>query len=938
MRGITCVSHLPALRCWLIGVALFSAFFVANAALAAATSPASAANPNSTTLSGCQRLSIDNIDVFVTNKAPYLDTVAAIIDVPAAGYYRVFAEVFYNSGDRQKNESYYIEIRNADGRISRPHDPNAGDYRVVPDVATNQDLNLRDSGLFYFSAGRNEIILNHYAKIADEYPQFLNGDFAEVESLHLYAFILTRQDYDLALSQRLHADSTIVLADSTRAPAVLAGSAYSAELTLKNLGPATAPACTLTFTQPPHTDFGNSSLPPTWRAANASVWTFDSLAAGDSVHITIDLRVAPSLPLSPWAMQSTAKVALYCDANSKNNSTTAVAYGLLPVRDIDVTVTLSAGADTAFAGEALTYQIEAHNAGTDSAANAGLLHLLPPGLSFEHAQPAPAINHGDTLRWPLGTLAPGEKRRFEVHVSIPATTPPGLHRLQSKAIIRADFEPIDRLGDNVATATVINPVPAGENAIDVLVTLAADRDTVAEGGTFVYAITAANAGRALAQQVRLALHLPDSLRAGAALPTPSLLTPDSLVWELGSLRPGERRSFEIGMRVAGKMPAGVTALRGQAIIHAPGEDATALANNRASTTVWAHGSLTPPVAVIDVAVTQRLLTPSTQVLDGDTLQVVGEGESYECVITVANAGDTTAPNVTAVALVPQKLAISHHQPPPAHSDSDTIRWQLGDLAVGEQIELRYRATLPAAMPVGTNRLVHHILVAAAGEDSTRLGNNAATSTAFNIVQPQAGVPPLIEAIPGQVEVGDSIFVRVLAHSETSIWDIWVYHADGEIDSSFGDRFITGTTLPAGVWIDLPEAYTDTRLTTDAERELLIFELHTIDRFGNHGSARAQVQVQSANKLVLERNVFKAGFESDIAINFKLSSNRAARIDLYDFTGSHLTRITEAVYQAGWNTYRWNGITESGLKVGSGLYLVTLRSGAFTDFKKVIVVR
>ena len=63
----------------------------------------------------------------------------------------------------------------------------------------------------------------------------------------------------------------------------------------------------------------------------------------------------------------------------------------------------------------------------------------------------------------------------------------------------------------------------------------------------------------------------------------------------------------------------------------------------------------------------------------------------------------------------------------------------------------------------------------------------------------------------------------------------------------------------------------------------------------------------------------------MGIKFKLSSKRIAKLDLYDVSGRHITKITEDIYQGGWNLYMWSGKTETGLKVGSGVYIVNTSS-------------
>ncbi|MGH7495568.1 MAG: T9SS type A sorting domain-containing protein, partial [bacterium] len=143
----------------------------------------------------------------------------------------------------------------------------------------------------------------------------------------------------------------------------------------------------------------------------------------------------------------------------------------------------------------------------------------------------------------------------------------------------------------------------------------------------------------------------------------------------------------------------------------------------------------------------------------------------------------------------------------------------------------------------------------------------------------------------------------------------------------------------GAWFEVMPTFRNTRLFTAAKSEQLIFEVRTRDIFGFAGTASAPVVVQSNNDMVLDRNVFEADREGPLQIKFKLSSNRHARLEVYDLAGHHVTTLSDAPYAAGWNTHSWNGfITERGYPAGSGVYLITLRAGEYDDWKKVIIVR
>ena len=141
-----------------------------------------------------------------------------------------------------------------------------------------------------------------------------------------------------------------------------------------------------------------------------------------------------------------------------------------------------------------------------------------------------------------------------------------------------------------------------------------------------------------------------------------------------------------------------------------------------------------------------------------------------------------------------------------------------------------------------------------------------------------------------------------------------------------------------LWYDIDEMYKPGHLITTKKEEEVIFEIRTIDVLNREANNQSKVTVRSSNYLVLDRNVFKPGIEDALGIKFKLSYRRTAQLDVYDLNGRHITKITEDIYEGGWNTYYWNGLTENGQQVGSGVYLVTLRAGEFNSWKKFIIIR
>ena len=101
------------------------------------------------------------------------------------------AKVWYNSGDYQKNESFFIAMKDENGNFYYTQEPNAGFYKVVPDDPGAPHVKERDAGLFYLRTGAITIELHHYYTISQMYPQFIvDGPIDSAESVQVLSFQL----------------------------------------------------------------------------------------------------------------------------------------------------------------------------------------------------------------------------------------------------------------------------------------------------------------------------------------------------------------------------------------------------------------------------------------------------------------------------------------------------------------------------------------------------------------------------------------------------------------------------------------------------------------------------------------------------------------------------------------------------------------------------
>jgi len=115
---------------------------------------------------------------------------AGVFEIESSGKYQIVTEVWYNSGDSQLNESFYLQVRDDSEHLFLPENGNAGNYKVVADDPGTPHTVSRESGVFDLSQGTHAIDVLHYAKISNYYPQLLNGPIKGPESVKILGFRL----------------------------------------------------------------------------------------------------------------------------------------------------------------------------------------------------------------------------------------------------------------------------------------------------------------------------------------------------------------------------------------------------------------------------------------------------------------------------------------------------------------------------------------------------------------------------------------------------------------------------------------------------------------------------------------------------------------------------------------------------------------------------
>ena len=80
------------------------------------------------------------------------------------------------------------------------------------------------------------------------------------------------------------------------------------------------------------------------------------------------------------------------------------------------------------------------------------------------------------------------------------------------------------------------------------------------------------------------------------------------------------------------------------------------------------------------------------------------------------------------------------------------------------------------------------------------------------------------------------------------------------------------------------------------------------------------------------------FNPNTTIRFALEDRAFATLKVYNATGQLVATLANETLDAGTYQVSWDGRDTGGRKVSAGMYLYTLTAGAFSDTKKVVLLK
>ena len=117
-----------------------------------------------------------------------------------------------------------------------------------------------------------------------------------------------------------------------------------------------------------------------------------------------------------------------------------------------------------------------------------------------------------------------------------------------------------------------------------------------------------------------------------------------------------------------------------------------------------------------------------------------------------------------------------------------------------------------------------------------------------------------------------------------------------------------------------------------------YKLEDVSKSGaktQHGPVEAKIGVPS--KFDLSQN-YPNPFNPTTSIRFQLPKAVKVTLEIYNIMGQRVRTLVDATQKPGYHVVIWNGLNETGAKVGSGVYYYRIVAGDFVSAKKMVLLK
>jgi uncharacterized repeat protein (TIGR01451 family) len=479
----------------------------------------------------------------------------------------------------------------------------------------------------------------------------------------------------------------------------VAGRTFNATLTIRNQGPAPATNVQVQDTMPAGVTLVSSNPAPTSNTGATYRWNLGTLGDLQERTITLTLRAAADLDggTSIVNVATTSGTSDRDPSNNTDDSTTLIR------RQSDIRIQKD-GPARVTAGNQIAYTLTYANDGPSDARAVVVTDVLPAGVTFVSASPAPTSQSGSTLTWTVGRLNVGQGGTINVTVATePVQFDPTITVVNQATITDGGSDQPGGGGSND------DPTPGNNTdtsttdieTSDVLV-LKDMPDFVVAGLPFDATVRVENRGPADALNVTLRDFLPPGMTLVSA--TPPVSVPPAR-WNLGTLPAGQAVTITLRLRVPSNTPRDALFVNRVTVdTSTPDRDET---NN-----IHEDSTIVRPNA--DLRVVKD--GPAGPILSGSTVTYT---------LTWANAGPSLAEDVEIRDTLPAGFTFQRATPAPTGNSGGVLTWALGDQDVGASGTITVVGQLATSQ--GSEGKVNTATIASATDDPDP-NNNTDTST------------------------------------------------------------------------------------------------------------------------------------------------------------------------------------------------------------------
>ncbi len=872
-----------------------------------------------------------------------------IDDFPEEGFFHIQTLAHYNSGNKQKNESFYVHVRNSQLRF--PQDPNIttadAAYKIVVDDSTAafDGLVNRDAGLFYFEKGCNTIIINHYKIIAEAHPDFVNyydlsdtgsagansgnsiGGRSEPESVEIFFVRLLSpfctNDLRLQCNPQFTMDCAI-----QRGQLDVVFDVDEADMQLFDLSE--IDSLVLKMVEPPGMTIKNTSAE--WQSSRLdSLLSFRWIPGAQGLTDLLNFQQNLALEITFDQLDSITTVELICQIFTNSDTqldSQFVRQSILvdprcsaPVYDLAIEKS-GVWRFPAAAG-ILDYRLVLRNLGPDEASAFTVRDTLDKFLYAFNFTTEPDSTDDSGFFWLVDRkISAGDSLIFSYQAQL----------LEGLVADQTLF-----LENKVSVAAPYDSNPANNRdstlhvyqTTDLALDLQASADSVCLADSIRFRYTVRNPGPTASGSIILQAGLPATLLFNLPDYWQQIDSAQGFVlWQTSQdfLTAGDSAVFEIDAFVPAVFSGEMLA---RASLFAKNDSLAA--NNSAQVAVKIGDCTTPRSS--DLRVTKQA--------QKDTVDY-GQFINYQ--IEISNLGPDTVFSFYLLEKWPQGFTaedITSSQPG-LTVNSDTIRWPGFFLSPAAQLDLTIQGSATAA---GANfiSLQNFVEIVSPGDGNS--GNNQ--DSALVILRPDrinlpADLSILKRAMQAGGKIGDEIEFELeitnngpgsaqnftLADSASIYLQLTDFSLRPDFSTTNSGRWYFDRILQPGEKIFL--RYTATILSDIPQLPAELQNRATVEypddvKPGNN-KAEHSLQVFCGLDCFLDKNVYAPAVDSDLEINFETCRTDRVSIKIYDLLGTYITTVKEGVYSAGvlHKTY-WNGLVNSGKKMGSGAYILVVHT-------------